>query len=84
MAELHDRMPMVIEEADWPVWLGEAEGDPAALLRPPACGTLRIWPVSRKVNRPANNAPELLQPLENGEERWVKLAAAAGWRISHP
>ena len=61
VAELHDRMPVVIEEADWPVWLGEAEGDPAALLHPPATGTLRVWPVSREVNRPANNVPALLE-----------------------
>jgi putative SOS response-associated peptidase YedK len=33
---LHDRMPVVVEEADWPVWLGEQEGNPSALLRPAA------------------------------------------------
>lgn len=64
VAELHDRMPVVIEEADWPVWLGEAEGDPASLLHPLAAGTLRVWPVSRQVNKPANNAPELLEPID--------------------
>jgi hypothetical protein len=24
-------MPVIIEKTDWPVWLGEAEGDAAAL-----------------------------------------------------
>jgi hypothetical protein len=33
MAALHDRMPVILEQQDWPVWLGEAEGDHAALLR---------------------------------------------------
>jgi putative SOS response-associated peptidase YedK len=33
LALIQDRMPVIIEKADWPVWLGEAEGDPAALLR---------------------------------------------------
>lgn len=32
VAELHDRMPMIVEERDWPAWLGEAEADPVALL----------------------------------------------------
>ena len=27
MAELHERMPVILEPSDWPVWLGEAEGD---------------------------------------------------------
>ena len=25
---------MIIERQDWPLWLGEAEGDPSSLLRP--------------------------------------------------
>lgn len=28
VVELHNRMPLIIEPADWPLWLGEAEGDP--------------------------------------------------------
>jgi putative SOS response-associated peptidase YedK len=47
MAELHDRMPVILEPADWPVWFGEAEGDPASLLHPSPAGTLRVWPVDR-------------------------------------
>ena len=26
MDELHDRMPVILDEPDWPVWLGETEG----------------------------------------------------------
>ena len=33
MAELHDRMPVILEEQDWPVWLGEDEGDYPARKR---------------------------------------------------
>jgi putative SOS response-associated peptidase YedK len=32
IAPLHDRMPLVLEERDWPVWLGETPGDPVTLL----------------------------------------------------
>jgi putative SOS response-associated peptidase YedK len=41
MAELHDRMPVILEPADWPVWIGEVEADPASLLHPAPDGTLR-------------------------------------------
>lgn len=31
---VHERMPTILEPADWPLWLGEVEGDAPALLRP--------------------------------------------------
>ena len=34
-----------------------------ALLHPAAEDTLLVWPVSTRVNRPANNAADLLAPL---------------------
>lgn len=63
MARIHERMPVILEPDDWPVWLGEAEGDPAALLHPAPVGTLRTWPVSREVNAVRNNRAELLEPI---------------------
>jgi hypothetical protein len=42
MAELHDRMPVILEPGDWPAWLGETEGDPASLLHPAPDGTLHL------------------------------------------
>jgi putative SOS response-associated peptidase YedK len=61
MARLHERMPVILEPADWPIWLGEAEGDPAPLLRPAADHVLQLWPVSRRVNAPKNNDAQLLE-----------------------
>ena len=61
MAELHDRMPVILEPTDWPIWLGEVEGDPAALLRPAADHVLQVWPVSRRVNTPRHNDAQLLE-----------------------
>jgi putative SOS response-associated peptidase YedK len=60
MAELHDRMPVILGEADWPTWLGERDGDVAALLRPCPDDWLRIWPVSKAVNSVKNQGAELL------------------------
>ena len=63
MAPIHDRMPVILEERHWAAWLGEEEGDLGAMLAPGAAGLLRLWPVSARVNRPANNGPELLAAI---------------------
>ena len=60
MAPLHDRMPVILDPDDWPVWLGEEAGEPAELLRPASPGTVRLWPVTRAVNSVRNNGPEML------------------------
>ncbi len=69
MRAIHDRMPVVLAPDDWAEWL-EGE-DPAALLRPAPDDLLRFWPVSKAVNSPRNNGPELLvehasAPTEGG------------------
>jgi hypothetical protein len=63
VAELHDRMPVILEPEDWPVWLGEAPGNPPSLLHPSPAGSLRVWPVDRRVNSPLNKGPELLEAV---------------------
>jgi putative SOS response-associated peptidase YedK len=62
LALIQDRMPVIVERADWPLWLGEADGDVTALLRPLPADRLRIWPVERTVNNVRNDGPELLAP----------------------
>jgi len=63
LAPIQNRMPVIIEQADWPVWLGEAEGDPAALLRPAPSDVLRVWQVDRKVGNVRNDGPDLIKPI---------------------
>jgi putative SOS response-associated peptidase YedK len=63
LASIQDRMPVIIEKADWPVWLGEAEGDPAAMFRPAPNDVLRVWRVDRKVGNVRNDGPDLIKPL---------------------
>ena len=46
---VHDRMPVLLEPADFAAWLGGGGG--IELLRPAADSKLRMWPVSRRVNR---------------------------------
>ena len=54
-------IPVILEQQDWPTWLGEVEGYPAALLRPIGDDVLKVWPVSKQVNSPRNNGAELLE-----------------------
>lgn len=62
MRPLHARMPAILEPEDWPLWLGEVEGDPATLLHP-ATAALRCWRISSSVNHVRNDGPALLDPL---------------------
>jgi putative SOS response-associated peptidase YedK len=67
VAELHDRMPVILEESDWPKWLGEepaTESELLALLKPCPDKALKIWPVDNAVGNVRNKGPQLLRPLE--------------------
>jgi putative SOS response-associated peptidase YedK len=59
---LHERMPVVLEEDAWPVWLGEVDGVAPELLRPSAAG-FRVWRVGTAVNNVRNDRAELLEPV---------------------
>jgi len=66
MAELHDRMPVILAESDWPKWLGEvpaAEDELLALLRPCPDEALNIWPVDKAVGNVKNKGPDLARRL---------------------
>jgi len=70
MADLHDRMPVMLDEAVWDRWLidGRAgptvdEGELLAMLRPTDAVQLRIYPVNRYVNDVRRDGPELIEPL---------------------
>jgi len=60
LRDLHERMPVVLEMADVPVWLGETEGDAGALLRP-SLAAFRTWRVSTRVNNVRNDDAGLLE-----------------------
>jgi putative SOS response-associated peptidase YedK len=67
LAQIQDRMPVIIEKADWPRWLGEQEGDPASLLHPAPDNVLRVWPVGKAVGNVRNDGPQLLEPTTVAE-----------------
>ena len=49
---IHDRMPMIIEPKDFGPWLSGEAG--TKVLRPAPDNRLRLWPVSKRVNRTRN------------------------------
>jgi putative SOS response-associated peptidase YedK len=60
-------MPAILAPADWDEWLDPANHDVErlhGLLRPAPPGSLSSRPVSRLVNRVANEGPELLSDPE--------------------
>ena len=64
---LHDRMPVILHEDDWPKWLGEepaTDADPKALLRPYPAEDMELWPVDKRVGNWRENDPDLLTPVE--------------------
>lgn len=63
MAELHDRMPVILDPADWQLWLDPSRGNAAALLRPCPDAWLERWPVSPRVGNVRNNDALLIRPL---------------------
>jgi putative SOS response-associated peptidase YedK len=70
MGELHDRMPVILAEIDWPKWLGEepaSEQELLALLKPCSDEALKIWPVDKMVGNVRNNGPQLILPVLSNE-----------------
>jgi putative SOS response-associated peptidase YedK len=59
---IHERMPVILERAAWPVWLGEEEGDPTAVLRP-SSAELRVWRIGTAVNSVRNDNAALLEAV---------------------
>lgn len=74
LAEIHDRMPLVVPERDWDRWLNpDAPVDEELLTRAPDVRGIRMREVSTLVNSIRNNGPELLEPVEPQSEQMKLL-----------
>jgi putative SOS response-associated peptidase YedK len=61
---IHDRMPVILPPAAYDRWLASIEPDPRDLLVPYPSEPMTIWPISSRVNKPANDDPTLLDPVD--------------------
>ncbi len=66
LADLHDRMPVLIADDAWDRWLDPRLAEPGelrAMLEPTDAVVVRIYPVERLVNDVRRDGPELIEPL---------------------
>ena len=63
VAEIHDRMPLIIAHADYERWLSD-EPDAHDLMRPYPAEPMRMWPISTRVNKPENDHSSILEPIK--------------------
>jgi putative SOS response-associated peptidase YedK len=65
MAQIHNRMPVILPHTAYEQWLDPAERTPDQLddlLQPFPAGLMTAYPVSKLVNSPANDSRELIEP----------------------
>lgn len=63
LADIHDRMPLIVPEDDWDTWLDpDAPADTAVLTNPPDVRGIALREVSTLVNSVRNNGPQLIEP----------------------
>jgi len=68
LADLHDRMPVILRPEDYDSWLAIKTGNSQSRLKllTPWTGLMRRYPVSARVNQVQNDDPECGQPIELG------------------
>ncbi|MFB5660451.1 SOS response-associated peptidase [Alteribacillus sp. HJP-4] len=67
MKELHDRMPVILDEQGQHIWLDRQEKDVhylSSLLEPYPSENMTAYTVSTIVNSPKNDTKSILEPLE--------------------
>ncbi len=65
MAPIHDRMPVILEPEDFDMWLdpGDRPEQGLHLIRPFPSEKMAAYPVSAFVNKPINDTPQCIAPL---------------------
>lgn len=69
MENIHKRMPVILPPPMEEVWLNETNVEALKnLLVPFSTGKMKAYPVSKKVNSPANNDASIILPVEKLEQ----------------
>jgi putative SOS response-associated peptidase YedK len=63
MAQIHDRMPVILAANDYDRWLNPATTDAAKLLVPCPPDELTSYPANPIVNNARNEVPECIEPI---------------------
>jgi len=72
MATIHNRMPVIIQPADYAAWLDPELTDVTriqTMAKPYPERLMEAYPVSRKVNNPLHDSADLIEREVEGTER---------------
>ena len=61
--EIHDRMSAILAPEDYTRRLSD-EPDRRGRMRPFPPDLMRMWPISTRVNKPKNDDPSIVEPVE--------------------
>ncbi|MEM7224915.1 MAG: SOS response-associated peptidase [Pseudomonadota bacterium] len=66
VAQIHPRMPVILPPEAFETWLdtGRPAAEATALLGPYPADRMITYPVSKALNRPVNDEPSLIEPIE--------------------
>src|ERR1700687_15322 len=62
--KFHNRMPVIIGDADYDTWLTGTPDQALALLKPYPADEMRAYPVSARVNTPKNDSVDLVTEID--------------------
>lgn len=65
---VHDRMPVLLERDEEEQWLEGDIEDARTVLDPYPADPLEAFPVSKAVNNPGNESPDLFEPIDIGDQ----------------
>ena len=66
LGDIHNRMPVILHPDDYALWLDPDfdEKEPLkTLLKPYPANQMAAYPVSRRVNKPSNDEPKVVEPV---------------------
>lgn len=66
VADIHDRMPVILTSDNWEIWLDQNVQMPASVqpfLEPYSADLMKVHPVSNRVNRVENDDPGCIEPI---------------------
>jgi putative SOS response-associated peptidase YedK len=66
VAQVHDRMPVILEKPQFDQWMNGTPDEAAELMKPAAEDVLQKWPVSRRINssRTSGEDQSLIAPID--------------------
>jgi putative SOS response-associated peptidase YedK len=66
VAPIHNRMPVILDRATWPMWLGETAGERGGLLellKPCPADRMRTYAIGPRVGNVKNDDPSLIEAV---------------------